>query len=243
MSNLNSLDLPELDEGEEQVPDFDTLPQQIGDFADPIQPGPYVFTLPKAGPVYEAVVDFENKPRLKAKFHDAAQLKIQDSVDRYRFTVNSIPQNKGEGKPKVSAMTYLLAAVNEVPKTYSRRDMGEALDRACVREGSFLGTTSLSSYCPEDKDIYLPDEVDEKGTVTKQGGKQAGTKGCGRRYSSNPYKPNPEKAAKAKAKFGGERFPIPKDPVDPGKYALRFRCKCGNMLRAYSQIDVFRKAS
>jgi len=234
MSNLNDLDLPAVDEGDEQIPDFDTLPAQIGDFADPIQPGPYIFVMPKSGPKFTPIVDKDNKPRLKAEFHDHLQLRIEGMMDRFRFTCDSIPYPKGEGKPKVSKMTYLLAALKEVPNSGSRKDMGEALDRACAREGKFLGTTSLSGWCNAEKDIYTEE------------GKKAGTKGCGRRFSSNPYAPDATKIAANKAlqqdPYHGERFAIPVDPSDPTKYSLKFKCKCGAVLRAYSNIDVFRVA-
>lgn len=235
LSKLNDLNLPDADEGEEVI-DFDSLPPQFGDLADPIQPGTYEFRLPKVGPDYEAIVDKQGKPRLKVMFKDACQMKIVGTTDRFRHTFNTIPMNKGEGKPKVASSTYFLQAVGKVPKSASRKDIGAAINEACEEERSFLGTTTLTAYCDPLKDVYGPD-----------GQKNVGVKGCGRRYSSSPYKPAPDKFAKnvsAGDPHGGERFPVPKDAEDKEKYAFKFLCKCEkNVVRAYANIEVYRSAS
>jgi len=57
----------------------------------------------------------------------------------------------------------------------------------------------------------------------------SGKHGCGRRYADRGYK----------KRDGTEVFPIPQ--VE-GKFAERFSCKCGAVLRAFSQFDNFRKA-
>jgi hypothetical protein len=217
MPDINSLGLN--DEPIEGV-DFDEMPQGLGSFPIPPQPGIYEFQLPAAEAIYNSFdvdnSDPEQGQRVVAQFRDAAALKNTTLRNFYNTNISNRTRviNFKSGPVKVSDMAMLLKAVESEPEGNTNAAYAQALVNAGGRK--FIAENRLSVKCSPQRDVY------------KDGKQQEGVKGCGASFSSSPYKDVRE---------------VPKDP-ETGLYMTSFVCPdCGAELRCFGNLQGFRASA
>jgi len=220
MADLNELNLP--NEELARVIDPDELPAQ-GRFKEPLQPGDYTFKLPQVFRGFESIVGFQNEPQLEARFIDEFALVVPALNEHFNWKVNTIPRLRGKDKIPVSDFAYLLKALEVRAAGNTLKDLAQALLVAVEQQSTFKGTVKWGTKCSESKDVY------------KDGAVQAGVKGCGRKYSTDPYT--------TKKSYGPNQeftrvFPIPQR--QDGTYSPTFECACGATLRSWPEIDRIR---
>ena len=218
MANMNELGL-----GNEQVGDadasFDTMPDQMGTFAPPPQPGSYRFKLPtNMGDLWEkAEKSGKNAgPRIKAKFDDAHPLVIVQATDTnlvnepFTTTISNVERKRGkdDDAPEVSDMDYLLRdgfGIEKKPKQNK-----EYITQMIALAGKEFGADIEWSWrCNPERKIY----------VEKEGGgyEEMDQMGCGARY----YQKNVDKVN--------------------GEFPERITCLCGANVRGFANLTRFRK--
>src|SRR5947207_2213408 len=85
--------------------DFDNLPEQMGVFPPPPQPGPYRFRLSKLGPDnFDSLTDDKWGARVKVKFDQNAPLVIVQATDpavigdTFQTQLTNVPRKRGKGE-------------------------------------------------------------------------------------------------------------------------------------------------
>jgi hypothetical protein len=217
MPDLNELGLN--DEAIEGV-DFEEMPQGLGSSIAPPQPGIYQFQLPTAEVMFKCFdkdnSDPEQGQRLMAIFRDAAALKNLTLGGYYNTQISNKTRaiNFKSGPVTVSDMAMLLKAVASLPQGKNNAAYAQALVNA--QGATFMAENRLSITCNSQRDIY------------KDGDKQDGIKGCGKKYSSSPY-----------TRKGVTVLGVPKGT--DGLFLLSFPCSCGADLRVWGNLQGFRK--
>lgn len=226
MADLNDLGL---DPKYKAEVDFENMPTGIGGtFADPPQPGVYLFTLPP-GPIilkcFEVVKDPEQGERIAANLKDAASLVNESLKQPYPTRITNVVRyvQRGDQQLAISDMAMLLKAVDSIPENGSNAAYGQALIAAGGRQ--FVAESTLTATCSPTKDAYFHNPN------TGRSEKQEGRKGCGQKYRVEGYTPK-----------GGKPpvLSIPRD--EEGKVAVRFTCTCGAEVRAWPQLQGFKPA-
>lgn len=214
----------------------------MGAWADPPQPGPYVFRLPlKMGNIWDKAektfADGRKEPRLKAKFDTNNPLTIVQSpggaLDNEPFETQLTNVERKRGKAdsdtqEISDMDFLLRdgfGVEKRPRINGKitnKAYGEALVQFANQ--TFGANVTWSWRCREDRPIRVENADGGYEEVPEQ-------MGCGARY----YQKNVDKVPSN-----------PDDPNSPKVYPLRITCTspgCGANLRAFANLESFRRPS
>ncbi len=229
--------LADLDLGAERVGedlDYAAIPEQMGAFAPPPQPGAYRFRLPTdMSRIWEPIELTTGKnpgKRLRARFDDSSPLTIVQSPgsrydgDPFITSISNAERRRGRkddpSAPEVSDMDYLLmAAFGLTKKPLTNRDYANALMAHAGQE--FGADLTWSWRCREDKDIRVADDQAPGQTKPVEG-----TKGCGQRYYHTKI----------------DKVPADQDqPNGPQVYPEHITCgQCGADLRAFASLERFR---
>lgn len=225
MARLNELNL-----AQDQIPGgFDDLPEQMGAFADPPQPGAYRVRMPQPGPLAEGwdVIDTKRGQRIVAIHRDDNALLIVQSPggthngEPLDTRISNAERQRGKDETKLASdMDYALIAMKYPgQKPQNNRQYAEAYQACAGKE--FGIDWAFSWYCSDKKPIRVEDPVNGTVVMDGQDGRQE-QKGCGNRY----YQKDVQK--------------IPSADGTTMEYPVRITCDCGAQLRAYGQIDRFR---
>lgn len=227
MADLNSLNLNPKYNSEV---DFDNMPTGIGaTFAEPPQPGTFLFRLPPSEAIFRAfekVMDPEQGERIAVVLKEAAALWNETLKQPYGTRLTNVVRyiTRSEQQLAISDMALLLKAVESIPESGSNAAYAEAMVKAGGR--LFLADNTLTATCSPTKDTY------QHNPATGKSEARPGMKGCGQKYRVEGYQPKGGKPAV---------LSIPRD--EEGKVALRFTCTCGAELRSWPQLQGFRPAN
>lgn len=194
---------------------LDELPEELGPFTPPPQPGPYRFRLPADLTEVWSKFDTDEGERISAYFADDAALEItqsksgQETGSTLRVGINNRQRARGANKVPVSDMDYLLRSLEHASRPTTNRQYIEALTSHAGEE--FAAEVEWSAYCNPKKDIYALNEE------TGRDEKAEGTFGCGQSHYQKDI------------------------PRENGIFIDRFPCKsCGAVLRARPQLVRFK---
>lgn len=228
--------LSELGIGKEQIAnvDFDKMPEQMGSFQDPPQPGPFRFLIPANLSAVWDKVETDNGNRIAAIFDANNPLLIVQSKGKkydgepFETRISNAERKRGKrddaNAVAVSDMDYLLRdglGVTTRPKT------NEAYAQALIQHGAgkeFGARIEWSWRCRDDKNIRVDNG---QGGLT-----EVEQLGCGQRY----YMRDVEQVLEN-----------PDDPQSGKIYPVRITCggkdgvPCGASLRAYASLAGFTK--
>lgn len=214
--------------------DYASMPDQMGGFQEPPQPGTYRFKLPtKLDDIWESFDHDKGNPpgkRLRARFDDSHPLTIIQSPGGEKngepFMTSFTNAERRRGKkddtaaPYISDLDYFNRDVFDVaqkPKTNA------AYAQEFMKHGGqeFTADVEWSWRCNKDRNIYVDNG---------QGGQQEVQQlGCGAAYYQKDIEKQPSD---------------PNDPNSPKVYPLRITCggeNCGASLRAFANLTRFRK--
>jgi len=224
--------------------DWGDVPEQFGPRRTLLQPGPYVFKLPKLAQLKDALGTFECEEgeegskekvvRIAATFRDGAELLVVQSPRGTRngelFPTRISNQRRPRGKkhddgsprPLASDMDYLVKSLQEPKRPTTNDQYVQALLRHA--EQDFGSDVEWSANCRKDKPVRL--EVNDESapggvsTVVMDGTDPDFPDvqhGCGRRYYQSQ---------------------LPKD--EEGHYVERMTCECGAILYCNENLGNFR---
>lgn len=229
MANLNSLGLT--NEAVGDALNYTEMPDQIGTFQPPPQPGTYRFKLPaRLDDIWETFEHEKGKPpgkRLRAVFDDAHPLTILQSPqglhDGEPFITSLTNAERRRGKkddaaaPFISDMDYMNRDVFGVAQKPQGGNVGYAQEFMKHPSAEFTADVTWNWFCNPKKNIYVDNG---------QGGSaEVEQKGCNTSY----YEKNVDK--------------VPVDPNDPNsrkEFPLRITCQCGASVRAFANLSNFR---
>lgn len=230
MAKLNDLGLTNERVGEEI--DYNTIPEQMGSFQDPPQPGSFRFELPRdMSQIWEVFDHTKSKnpgKRIRAKFDDSFPLIIVQSpnkkYDGLPFTTSISNAERKRGKkddttaPEVSDMDYLLRDAFGL-ETKPATNVAYAQELQKHAGAQFGGDLEWSWRCNPDKPIRVDNG---------QGGvmEVPGQKGCNTSY----YQKDVQKV-----------LSNPEDPNSEQVFPARIQCQCGALLRAFANLTRYRR--
>lgn len=192
----------------------------FGSFAPPPEPGAYRFKLPTDLSGVWDTIDSSKGQRINMILDGDAPLLITQSAngrhvgEPFQTRLSNVERKRGKDAGEFSDLDYLLKAFGIKTRPAGNRAMIEAIRPH--KGGEFGADVVYNWSCSEKRDkrvkVTAPD-----GTVSTQ--VQEGQKGCGARYYQND---------------------IPKNP--DGSVPLEIQCgQCGASLRAFAQLENFRK--
>jgi hypothetical protein len=222
--------------------DFSNLPDQFGIRTPIPQPGAgYVFRFPTITQNDDNwLADLQNgdsQPRIGYAFNEGKELTIlqvpggQDGVGNpVRWRLTNIERKFDEEKSAASAMAHLFKHAFGLDLT-GEKNVAYAKALLAVSGRAFGGTVNWTGYCNKERDIYRPEQEEEKdaaGNIIQaahEGGVVEGHKGCGQRYALKQ---------RTNKKTGEVTLAVPKD--DQGRYLPYFLCASEN---CPAQISMF----
>lgn len=229
--------------GNEQVgtvKDYADVPDQLGAFLPPPQPGTYRVKFPaKLDDIYEVFDHPEGKPpgrRIRAKFDDSHPLLIIQSPggrndgEPFQTTISNAERPRGKkddpNRPLVSDLDYIFRDVFDL-KTPPKTNPAYATELMKHPGAEMTVDVEWSWFCNPKKNIYV--QVDNPGG-TPSYTEQEGTLGCSTRYYQQDIK-------------DGNLLELsdPNNPESPKQYPLRITCQCGASVRAFAGLRNFRK--
>ena len=194
--------------------DFGDMPEQIGSWTPPPQPGKYRLKLPSnLGQVWDTT-EVDGKTRVVAKFDDDFPMTIVQSPgdehngEAFKSSVSNVGRNrarKGQPEVLVSDMDYLLKALGETSKPKDNAGYITALQKYAGKD--FSVDLTWSWFCNPKRNKRI--DNGEGGQVEIE------EPGCGKRYYQ-----------KVVAK-------------GDGKFPLYITCECGAIIRAFVQMGNF----
>lgn len=212
---------------------FEDLPEQLGGFKDPPQPGPYRVRFPSAGVLGEAWGKLEKTEKRGERIvailqNDAAFTIVQSpggtlNGDVLETRISNAERKRGKGEQLASDMDYaLLVTEYKGPKPAFGDNAGYAQAFLSVA-GKEIGIDwELSWFCNPNKPARMDDG--NNGVVVCDGKDgRPDQKGCGERYYLKD---------------------VQKSPDEKGNMVYPTEMECGAckaVLRAYGQIARFRK--
>lgn len=233
LAKLNELGLTNEAVGDTAL-DYASMPDQMGTFTDPPQPGTYVFRLPQdLSAVWESF-DFttasgKQEKRIAAKFDDTHPLIIVSGGDGshngepFQTRISNAERRRGKKEdptaPFISDMDYVNRDVFGLQKK-----PGNGSNVAYAQEFSKHGGTEFAAdltwswFCNDQKDIYVDNGAGGYNKIE-------GQKGCGQRYYQRDIQ-------KVQNEAGQQVFP------------LRITCgnpECSANIRAFAGLGNFRK--
>lgn len=232
MSKLSELTLKE-DVATQAAGDWADLPEQLGAFADPPQPGTYRVRFPSAGAIGESwdVFDVE-KPqpgqRIVAKLQgDAALLIVQSPGGKYNgepleTRISNAERKRGKDADRLASdMDYALQATKfagKKPAFGANRVYADAFLSVANKEVKV--DWEFTYYCNPKRPARMIDE--NNGVIVCDGAEgRPDQKGCGARYYQKD---------------------VPKQPNDAGEMMQPVVIECGAcqaQIRAFGQIARF----
>lgn len=233
MAKLSDLGLT--NEGVGEALDYATMPDQLGTFAPPPQPATFRFKFPnRMDDLWETFDHPTGKPpgkRLRAKFDDSHPLVIVQSADPahlnepFLTSLTNAERKRKRGKredataPFISDLDYIFRDVFGLPGKPAGGNVGYAQELLKHPGEEFTADLTWSWYCNEKKTIYVDNG---------QGGLQEvpNQMGCGTGY----YQRDVQKV-----------LSDPQDPKSALIYPLRITCSCGGNVRAFANLQNFRK--
>ncbi len=210
--------------------DWADLPEQLGAFADPPQPGTYRIRFPSAGAIGESwdVFDVE-KPRpgqrIVSKLQgDAAILIVHSASGKYNgepleTRISNAERKRGKDETKLASdMDYALIATKFTgAKPQSNKQYAEAFLTVANKECKI--DWEFSYFCNPKKPARIEDGNNGVVVCDGQDGRPD-QKGCGTRYYQKDIQKVPNEAGEME------------QPV-------RITCTCGAQIRAFGQIARF----
>lgn len=204
--------------------DFNDLPEQMGAYPPPPQPGPYRFRISKLGADnFDAIQHAEYGERVKVKFDQNAPLVITHASnpaalgDVFQTSLTNTPRRRGKGEdaPLASDMDYLLKALGVTERPTSPRAYAEVLMTASNEAKEFAADVEWSWGCNDKRPAQWPDET---GALVEASNAEGVVMGCGTKHYQKDVK-----------------------KVD-GAFPERVACsKCGASLRAFGNLSRFRE--
>lgn len=185
-----------------------------------LQPGGYAFVIPEDLSSLK-IEPIENGTRLQVTFIGRSSLRLKDDASKsmlVRLTNKErtiyVKDDNGNRVPmNVSDLAQLLGnAFGERPT--KNMEFITAIQKHAGK--SFKARVTWSTNCSENRDIYGQDAK----PVT-------GKRGCGRKYRENSFT----------TKTGVAYLAIPKK--SDGKFAEKFACPCGAVLRVFPNLGNF----
>lgn len=216
--------------------DYASMPDQMGSFTPPPQPGPYRFKFPKdLSGVWEVFDHTNGKPpgqRISAQFDDAHPLTIVQSPggvedgNPFQTKISNAERKRGKkddaDAPFISDMDYIFRDVwGIMAKPKTNKAYADEFQKHAGTE--FGADVSWSWRCNPKRNVFVSNG---------QGGSTEveGQPGCGTAYYEKDIK--------------GTEYMVPANPEDPNSpkvYPLRITCQCGATVRAFANLGVFRK--
>lgn len=175
MSNLNDLGTTPL---QDEV-DVDKLPEQMGGYSDPPQPGTYRFELPVLKPeAFKKVVTEKFGDRVQVKFDNEAPLKIVQAPPAmadeflgtpFTCTLSNVPRKRGKGDnaPMASDWDYLNRALGEKVRPANNRGYADMLIAQSVKSPkvTFQADVEWSWQCNDKRDARFDDGAGQSTVV------------------------------------------------------------------------------
>lgn len=244
MAKLNDLGLTNERVGE-QI-DYSTIPDQMGTFQDPPQPGSFRFELPKdMSQIWETFQHDKCKnpgKRIRAKFDDSFPLTIVQSplkkYDGLPFTTSLSNAERKRGKkddataPEVSDMDYLLRDAFGL-ETKPATNVAYAQEMIKHAGEQFGADLELSWRCNESRNIRVDNGAGGTTEVPNQ-------KGCGTAYYQKDVlkvKENPGNIPE----FLDTGARNPEYDNLPEIFPIRITCQCGAQVRAFANLTRYRR--
>jgi hypothetical protein len=212
--------------------DYATIPDQMGTFQDPPQPGSFRFELPKdLSSIWETFDHTKSKnpgKRLRAKFDDSFPLTIVQSplkkYDGLPFTTSLSNAERKRGKkddataPEVSDMDYLLRdAFGLERKPATNLEYAKELQKHAGEQ--FGADLEWSWRCNPERTIRVDNGQGGLAEVPNQ-------KGCGTAYYQKDV----------------QKVPVnPDDAQSEEIFPPRITCQCGAVLRAFANLTRYRR--
>lgn len=213
--------------------DYGSMPDQMGSFPDPPQPGKYRFKLPmRLDDIWESF-DYSNGAtpgkRIRAKFDDAHPLTIIQSpggrMDGEPFTTSITNAERRRGKkgdttaPFISDMDYINRDVFGLATKPTGGNVGYAQE-FMKHPGLEMGAAiTWNWYCNPKKNIYVA-------AGDGSGMKEVQQAGCGTSF----YQKDVPKV-----------LSNPEDPNSAEIFPVRITCSCGANVRAFANLEQFSK--
>lgn len=240
MPKLSDLGLGNEQVGE--VKNYADVPDQMGGFNPPPQPGTFRFKFPARMDDLWEVFDHPNgKPpgkRLRAKFDDAHPLLIIQSPNNayngepFLTGISNAERPRGKkddaNRPMVSDIDYILRDVRDV-KTPPKTNPQYATEFQKLAGTEMTADVEWSWFCNDKKDIFIELPPTQEGGLPSYA-EQQGVKGCKASYYQQDVK--------------DANYMVlsnPEDPNSPKVFPLRIPCQCGASLRAFANLTRFRK--
>lgn len=230
MAKLNELGLTNEQVG--QALDYGTMPDQMGSFTPPPQPGSYRFKLPvDLTSIWEVFDHTKGNPpgkRVRAKFDDAHPLTIIQSPngDRngepFQTSLSNAERKRGKKEdaaaPWISDMDYFNRDVWGITSKPAGGNSGYATEFMKHGGGEFGADVEWNWFCNPKKAIYVDNG---------QGGLQEvpAQMGCETSYYQKDV---PKQLAD------------PNNPESAQEFPLRITCQCGANIRAFANLVRFR---
>lgn len=216
--SLNDLGLKEeaLPEG-----DLTDLPE-FGSFTPPPQPGSYRFQLPKDLSQIWDLVEAKVGQRVNAIFDKDHPLMIVSSVDGsyngqpFETRLSNVERKRGKKDgdgPEVSDLDYLLAALGEKDRPKTNKAYAQKLQTYGGQQ--FSGNIEYAWTCNDKKNIRMKRDPNDPNSPTEE---VEGKLGCGLKYYAKDVPKNAD-----------------------GTTPLTIQCSCGNVVRAYANLQSIRK--
>ena len=221
--------LNELELREEEAPalNYDDVPE-FGGWAPPPQPGPYRFRTPAdMSALYELYDGKENKQFVRVLFDKDAPLVIVKALDPkvvgtpFQTRISNEPRPRGKDKVEVSDADLLLKATGEKERPKGNKAF---IDRMTTKANVEFGADiSYNWNCSETRKMRVI-ETQADGS-TKNIEDPEGRNGCGRKYYQESHTKKPEQQIKKLA---------------DGSYPYEIQCSCGNVVRAFANLENLR---
>lgn len=207
--------------------DYESMPE-FGSFAPPPQPGTYRFETPgdltKVFDVYEK----DGKQYLRVIFDKDAPLTIVQAKnpalvgESFQTRLSNQTRPRGKDKIEISDLDLLLRALGVKQRPQGIRATIDVVKAQLKKQ--FTADINYSWVCAEDRDIRVDDGQGSVKVVE-------GTKGCGKKYYQA------DKTNKAEQKVDRQ---APAEGQAQGEYPYEIVCACGNVLRAFANLDNIR---
>lgn len=229
MPKLNDLGLSNEAVGE--ALDYTTMPDQLGGFTEPPQPGVYRFKFPaRMDDIWEVFEHANGNPpgkRIRAKFDDTHPLTIIQSPggakngEPFLTSISNAERRRGKKgdstAPYISDMDYINRDVWGLTTKPAGGNVGYAQEFQKHANSEMTASITWNWFCSPKKNIY---------TDNGQGALiEVEQKGCGTSY----YQKDVEKV-----------LSNPDDPTSAQVLPLRITCQCGANIRAFANLEQFK---
>ena len=209
MANINELNLGNEDLGL----DYNSIPEERGDYIPPMQPGTYVFELPTDLSSVWETIERNGGTRVQAVLHNENALTAHlpgNTTRTFSAWINNhaYPRGGSDGI-EVSDLTYLIRVLEPAATPRTNPQFVDVFGKQGGKK--FKANVVWSAFCNPNKDAYFENKDGVVELVE-------GNKGCGENYY--------QKA-------------IPRD--ESGMYVDTFKCTdgCNAVLKAFPKLRKF----